>query len=121
MGHGHLESALLSRVGLAAQQMGIFDKVNDALFGAVWTGSQDLVTQEGRLQFSAIHDIPAALWEIAESPTVSSALAANTERAIADGVFGVPTLFVGQEMFFGNDRLPFVKEALSRITTEAAG
>lgn len=43
---------------------------------------------------------------------IKSRLAANTQQAIERGVFGVPTFFVGEEMFFGQDRLDFVREAL---------
>lgn len=115
MKEGHLPNALLSRAGLAAQQMGIFEKVNEALFNLVWTGMDDLATHEARAQFAADHDIPATLWEVADSAQVVAQLSANNERAIADGVFGVPTFFVGQEMFFGNDRLSFVKDKLDEL------
>jgi 2-hydroxychromene-2-carboxylate isomerase len=47
------------------------------------------------------------------SDKVKDALKANTEEAIARGVFGAPTFFVGDEMYWGNDRLVFVEEALS--------
>jgi 2-hydroxychromene-2-carboxylate isomerase len=43
---------------------------------------------------------------------VKAALRATTEEAVARGVFGAPTMFVGTEMFFGQDRLDFVREAL---------
>jgi 2-hydroxychromene-2-carboxylate isomerase len=52
------------------------------------------------------------LWDIAETAETQELLAANGERAIAQGVFGVPTFFVDGEMFFGNDRLEFVKAKL---------
>ena len=45
--------------------------------------------------------------------TVKAALVANTEEAVARGVFGAQTLFVGEQMFFGQDRLDFVREALA--------
>lgn len=117
MKEGRLENALLSRVGLAAQRMGIFDEVNDALFGAVWAGSDDLLSEKGRHRFAMEHGIPASLWGVAESPEVFSDLAANDERAIANGVFGAPTFYVGDEMFFGNDRLVFVKERLKSMAS----
>ena len=49
----------------------------------------------------------------AAEPDVKSALKANTEEAVRRGVFGAPTFFVGEDMFFGQDRLDFVKEALA--------
>jgi 2-hydroxychromene-2-carboxylate isomerase len=45
-------------------------------------------------------------------PAVKQALIANTEEAVARGVFGAPTMFVGGEMHFGQDRLDFVAHAL---------
>jgi 2-hydroxychromene-2-carboxylate isomerase len=45
-------------------------------------------------------------------PQVKAQLVANTEEAVARGVFGAPTVFVGEQMFFGQDRLDFVREAL---------
>ena len=44
---------------------------------------------------------------------VKAALRASTEEAVARGVFGAPTMFVGSEMFFGQDRLEWVREALA--------
>ena len=45
-------------------------------------------------------------------PEVKGKLVATTEEAVARGVFGAPTFFVGDAMFFGQDRLDFVREAL---------
>ncbi len=45
-------------------------------------------------------------------PEVKARLVATTEEAVARGVFGAPTFFVGDAMFFGQDRLDFVREAL---------
>jgi 2-hydroxychromene-2-carboxylate isomerase len=43
---------------------------------------------------------------------IKDALAATTAEAVARGVFGAPTFFVGDQMFFGQDRLDFVRAAL---------
>jgi 2-hydroxychromene-2-carboxylate isomerase len=48
-------------------------------------------------------------------PEVKAKLVATTEEAVARGVFGAPTFFVGETMFFGQDRLDFVREALLAI------
>jgi 2-hydroxychromene-2-carboxylate isomerase len=48
-------------------------------------------------------DADAALAR-AQSDALAARLAADTAAAVERGVFGVPTLFVGEEMFFGNDR-----------------
>lgn len=47
-------------------------------------------------------------------PATKEALKATTDEAVKRGAFGAPTLFVGDEMFFGNDRLPFVEQEIRR-------
>ncbi|WP_024519504.1 2-hydroxychromene-2-carboxylate isomerase [Bradyrhizobium sp. Tv2a-2] len=110
---GQVRSDLLSRAGIAGQQLGAFEKVSSALFTVVWGGnSDDLTSEEGRSKFAKSHALPPELWDVANSDDVGEKLATNNERAAARGVFGVPTFFVGDEMFFGNDRLSFVKARL---------
>ena len=53
-----------------------------------------------------------AVLALASDPAVKEALKANTEEAVQRGAFGAPTMFVGEQMFFGQDRLDFVAEAL---------
>jgi 2-hydroxychromene-2-carboxylate isomerase len=50
---------------------------------------------------------------LTERDEVKEALKSATEAAVARGVFGAPTFFVGEEMFFGQDRMDFVEEALA--------
>jgi len=49
---------------------------------------------------------------LVSDPEVKNALMANTEAAVARGVFGAPSFFVGDRLYFGQDRLDFVREAL---------
>ncbi|MFN0162522.1 MAG: 2-hydroxychromene-2-carboxylate isomerase [Burkholderiales bacterium] len=55
-----------------------------------------------------------AFMALTADPEVKQGLIANTEEAAARGVFGAPTMFVGDEMHFGQDRLEFVAAALAR-------
>lgn len=55
-----------------------------------------------------------ALLAAAQQREIKKALIDNTERAVERGVFGVPTFFVGDEMYFGKDRLDGVEEELAR-------
>jgi 2-hydroxychromene-2-carboxylate isomerase len=55
---------------------------------------------------------PAEVMGWANDADAKAALRATTEEAVARGVFGAPTMFVGGEMFFGQDRLEFVRDAL---------
>jgi 2-hydroxychromene-2-carboxylate isomerase len=73
--------------------------------------SQDDVVAEAARRASLD---PAALAQAITEPGVKEQLKANTDELIARGGFGSPTMFVSGEMFFGNDRLPLVREALRR-------
>jgi 2-hydroxychromene-2-carboxylate isomerase len=75
--------------------------------------SQDVVLAEAcaRLGLDA-----TALLEATAAPEVKDALRANTEEVVRRGGFGSPTIFVnGDDMYFGNDRLPLVRLALERL------
>ena len=48
---------------------------------------------------------PASLAEIADSPEAKAKLRARSEEAVARGIFGAPSFFAGEELFWGNDRL----------------
>jgi len=56
---------------------------------------------------------PADIERLAQDAETKAALKATTQEAVERGVFGAPTLFVGDQMFFGQDRMDFVREALS--------
>ena len=55
---------------------------------------------------------PAEIERLTQDPETKAALKATTQEAVERGVFGAPTLFVGDQMFFGQDRMDFVREAL---------
>ena len=52
------------------------------------------------------------LFELSQDPTVKQELQANTTRSVERGAFGSPTFFVGDDMYFGKDRLRDVEEAI---------
>jgi 2-hydroxychromene-2-carboxylate isomerase len=51
-----------------------------------------------------------------QDPAVKQALVANATAAVDQGVFGAPTFFVGEAMYFGKDRLRDVEEAILAAT-----
>ena len=57
----------------------------------------------------------AALSALCATPEIKGELAANTDAAAARGAFGIPTFFVGDEMFFGKERLGQIEELLAEI------
>ena len=52
------------------------------------------------------------LMTLTQEPDIKATLIANTEAAVERGLFGVPTIFIGEQMFFGQDRMQFVEQAL---------
>ncbi len=62
----------------------------------------------------------SALLEKTRDPTVKAGLLENTQKAVERGAFGIPTFFVGDEMFFGKERLAQVEEEIVRQTKAGA-
>jgi 2-hydroxychromene-2-carboxylate isomerase len=83
-----------------------------AVFNALWQQRQNLADPAvlAATLATAGFDAEAFMAQVAD-PEVKAALVATTEEAVARGVFGAPTCFVGTQMFFGQDRLDFVREA----------
>ena len=95
------------------QQGGDVARLSQAMMAAVWAEQRDLADRATLLAIAAEqHEDGAALLAAAAGPAVQAAYDANTEAAIAAGVFGVPTFQIGDELFWGQDRLDFVARAL---------
>ncbi len=86
----------------------------DAVFRAIWVEGQNMGDPDvvARVLGGQGFDVAGLLQQI-NDPAVKERLRQITERAIERGVFGAPTFFVGDEMFFGQDRLDFVEAALA--------
>ncbi len=102
------------RLAVVAQRDGVFDKVHSALFAAMFVHKSDLNDDKvlADIMNAAGLDESETFDRIADQ-SIKDELKANTDEAIRRGAFGAPTFFVGEEMFFGNDRWEFVKEALT--------
>jgi 2-hydroxychromene-2-carboxylate isomerase len=82
-----------------------------AVLAACWERGADIAARDILIGLADACGLDgAALADAAQQPALKARLAADTERAIADGVFGVPTFRVGKELFWGGDRV----EALER-------
>ena len=83
-----------------------------AAFAAVWVDDQDMTTDNTLRALLVREGLPVDLLAAIETAPVKDRLRAYTDDAIARGVFGAPAIFVGGELFWGNDRLDFVEAAL---------
>ena len=105
--------AELDRAALVAIADGRGAAYVTAIFAAIWGKPEDLSQRTvlqavlSRAGFDSKH-----LLERANAETITAQLDAATNAAAERGVFGAPTMFIGEQMFFGNDRLDFVVEAL---------
>lgn len=85
----------------------------EAIYPALWVEGKNLGDADVLSMVLNAHGFDAkALFALIEQDEVKNALKASTDEAVQRGVFGAPTFFVGEQMFFGQDRLDFVKEAL---------
>jgi 2-hydroxychromene-2-carboxylate isomerase len=116
--HFPINTLGLMRATYAARALGVFAPFHSAIFRAFWTAGADLgspqviaeVLDKAGLKGREIVDA-------AQGDDVKAALRAATDEAVERGVFGAPTFFVGDEMFFGNDRMDAAEEALGSGST----
>jgi 2-hydroxychromene-2-carboxylate isomerase len=100
------------RAALAAQRDGGFAALHAALFRAAWQEGKDLSDKAVVAGIARDLGLPAVAGAMDE-PAIKEQLRKNTDDLIARGGFGVPTFFVGEEMFWGHDRMHFAAEALA--------
>jgi 2-hydroxychromene-2-carboxylate isomerase len=110
-----VNTLLIMRGLLASRRAGAGDVYLETVLKAMWEGGQKMddpavvatVLGAARLDAKSILDG-------AQDPDVKAELAANTSAAAARGAFGIPTFFVGDEIFFGKERLGQVEEELRK-------
>ena len=103
------------RAALAADRLGKQREAMRALFHTYWGEGNDLsdpAVIERALSGAGLDG--AALVKATDEDEIKDLLKRNTSLAIDRGVFGVPTFFVGERSFWGNDRLHFVEAELRR-------
>jgi len=110
---GSIDARRLLRATIAAANLGRADAAVGAIFGAYWgTGAPLSTAADVIAVLNGVGvDAPNLLARI-DDPELDKALDAATDEAASRGVFGAPTMYVGDEMFFGNDRLDFVRASL---------
>jgi 2-hydroxychromene-2-carboxylate isomerase len=101
------------RGAIAARQLGIFERYVDEIYRHMWAEPKKMDDPE-ILRAALIESRfdPDPLMGLAQTDPVKEELRATTERSVARGTFGSPTFFVGDEIFFGKDKLRDVEEAI---------
>ena len=103
----------IMRGAVAARKLDVFERYVDEVYRHMWAEPKkmdDTDVLRAALTESKL-DVEALL-ELVQTTEVKDELRINTERSVACGTFGSPTFFVGDEIFFGKDRLRDVEEAI---------
>jgi 2-hydroxychromene-2-carboxylate isomerase len=98
------------RGAVAAKRAGILDRYHTPMFRAVWTEGRETSTRDGAAQVIRDLGFPE-LVDALDDASIKDELRAATDAAAKRGVFGVPTFFVGDDLFWGHDRMYQVARA----------
>ena len=103
----------IMRGALAAQQLDCFARYVDEVYRHMWAEPKKMDDPDVVRSALTASGLPAAeLLALTADASVKQELIANTERSVARGTFGSPSFFVGDELFFGKDRLREVEEEI---------
>lgn len=112
----------IMRGGVAARRLDAdtYRHYVDTVFEAMWRyprklDEPEIITETLRGAGLPAGDLVAAM----RDPEVKEALYDNTQRAVERGVFGSPSFFVGDELYFGKDKLREVEELIHAALAEA--
>jgi 2-hydroxychromene-2-carboxylate isomerase len=119
--HFIINTLPLMRGAMLAERRGELVRYSAAMFDAVWRDGHNMGDPAviARVLAEGGFDAGAYMAGV-QDPAIKDALKAATEAAVARGVFGVPTFFVGDAMWWGQDRLDFVAEALGLAPARTA-
>ncbi|MEM8786327.1 MAG: 2-hydroxychromene-2-carboxylate isomerase [Pseudomonadota bacterium] len=112
--HFPVNTLILVRGAVAAQADGTFDAYLDAGLRHMWEDGLKMDDPEVFVEAMTKAGLDGkGLLERTQDSAIKAKLMENTNSAIERGVFGIPTFFVGGEMFFGKDRLNHVEDAVA--------
>ena len=107
----------LMRGAVAVQELAVFELYVDTVFDAMWTAGLDMGQPEVVAARLAAAGLPVEdLLARSQTPEVKQRLLDNTQTAFDRGAFGSPSFLVGDELYFGKDRLGEVEEEIVRQT-----
>ena len=112
--HFPINTLNLMRGAIGAERLSCLSHYVDAVYDAVWVAGENMGDTEVVARILSEAGLDAeALASLSQDPEVKAELIRSTEEAVERGAFGAPTLFLDGEMYFGQDRLDFVEEALA--------
>ncbi|MFZ0660626.1 MAG: 2-hydroxychromene-2-carboxylate isomerase [Candidatus Binataceae bacterium] len=109
-----VNTLILMRGAIAAQSLGLFERYVDEVYRHMWAEPKKM--DDPAILHAALDQsgLPTErILELAQAQNVKNQLLENTKHSVERGTFGSPTFFVGNEIFFGKDRLRDVEELIA--------
>ncbi|MXY53066.1 MAG: 2-hydroxychromene-2-carboxylate isomerase [Gammaproteobacteria bacterium] len=113
--HFPVNTLQIMRGAVYARRAGFFERYVDAVYRHMWAEGRKMDDAEVIAAALTESGLPASdITAGTQDPEVKAELIANTEGSVARGVFGSPSFLVGDELYFGKDRLREVEEEIER-------
>ncbi len=111
-----VNTLMMMRGAIAARLLGVFERYVDEMFRNMWAEPKKM--DDSAIYRTALTDAgfdAKRFFELIETREIKDELIRNTERSVERGTFGAPTFYVGDEIFFGKDRLREVEELIGVV------
>src|SRR5262249_49812208 len=108
-----VNTLMLMRGAIVAQSLGVFERYVDEMYRHMWAEPKKM--DDPNVFRAAIEELgldSERFFTLIHTPEVKDRLLENARRSVERGTFGSPTFFVGDEIFFGKDRLRDVEEQI---------
>ncbi len=111
-----VNTLMMMRGAIAAQSLGVYARYVDEMYRCMWAEPKKMDDLEvWRSVLDAGRFDTEKFLELVQNPAIKATLVANTAQSVERGAFGSPTFFVGDDIYFGKDRLAEVEEAIGRM------
>lgn len=111
--HFPVNTLLIMRAAIAAQQEGVLPAYIDTVFASIW--EQGLKMDDPAVVSQALEQAgldAERLLALTQEDAIKAALIENTQRSFERGAFGSPSFFIGEDLYFGKERLRDIEERL---------
>lgn len=113
--HFPVNTLTIMRGAIVAQRDGFFERYVDEVYQHMWAGQKKMDDPDVMAHALAESGLPVkTLLDGVQDSAVKQQLIANTESSVERGVFGSPSFFVGEELYFGKDKLRDVEEEIAQ-------
>ena len=114
-----VNTLMIMRGAIAARWLGIFQSYIDEIYSNMWAEPKKMDDQAVvRTVLTEAGFDAESIFRLIETQEIKDELLHNTEHSVGHGTFGSPTFYVGNEIFFGKDRLRDVEEEIIRLQAQ---